>query len=68
MASLCIICVKSSFFSLDSALVGRGAYLGNLNLDGGMVLGGNESVGGGALTGDVQIHNRTVVVLHCFEK
>lgn len=46
----------------------RVAYLSDLNLDGGVVLGGNESVGGRALAGDVQINNLPLVVLHCFEK
>ncbi len=39
-------------------------YFGDLNLDGGVVLGGDESVGGGALAGDVKINNLLLVVLH----
>ena len=41
-------------------------YFGDLNLDGGVVLGGDESVGGGALAGDVKINNSSFVVLHIF--
>ena len=40
------------------------SYLGDLDLDGSVVLGGDESVGGGALAGDVEIHNLSFVVLH----
>ena len=41
-----------------------GAYLAELDLDGSVVLGGDESVGSGALAGDVEIHNFSFVVLH----
>lgn len=44
------------------------AYLSDLNLDGGVVLGGNEPVGGRALAGNVKVNNDTLVVLHGFEK
>ena len=39
-------------------------YLGDLDLHGGVVLSSDESVGGGALAGDVQINNFSFVVLH----
>lgn len=39
-------------------------YLSDLNLDGSVVLSGNEPVGGRALTGDIEIHDHTIVVLH----
>ena len=44
--------------------MGRLAYLGDLNLHGGVILGSDESVGGTALAGDVEIHNFSFVVLH----
>ena len=31
-----------------------------------MVLGGDESVGGGALSGNIDIHNVSFVVLHLY--
>ena len=49
-----------------SGRIGEHAYLGDLNLDRGVVLGGDESVGGGALSRDVDIHNVSFVVLHLY--
>jgi len=37
--------------------------LSDLNLDRGVVLGGDQSVGGRALAGDIEIHNISFVVL-----
>ena len=39
-------------------------YFGDLDLDGGVVLGSDESVGGRALAGDVKVNNLLLVVLH----
>ncbi|WP_218109486.1 hypothetical protein, partial [Enterobacter hormaechei] len=39
-------------------------HLSNVDLDGGMVLGTNDSVASRAFTGDVQVHEFTSVVLH----
>lgn len=39
-------------------------YLCDFNLDGGVILGRNEPVGGRALARDVQVHNLSLVVLH----
>ncbi len=39
----------------------------DIDLDGGAVLGGNQSVGGRALSGDVKIYNLLLVVLHLDE-
>ena len=44
--------------------MGLKAYLGDLNLNRGVVLGPNEPVGGGALPGDVELHNPLFIVLH----
>ena len=44
----------------------RLTYLSDLDLDGSMVLGGDESVSGRALSGDVEIHNGSFVVLHLY--
>ena len=41
-------------------------YLSDLDLDGSVVLGGDESVSGRALSGDVEIHNMSFVVLHLY--
>ena len=40
--------------------------LGDLDLDGSVVLSSDESVGGRALAGDVEIHNISFVVLHLY--
>ena len=40
------------------------AYLSDFDLDGSVVLGANESVGGGALSGDVEFYNSFLFVLH----
>ena len=60
--------VRSRFGALRSA---KGTYSGDLDLDGGVVLGSNESVGGGAFTGNVKFHDPLLVVLHlwlaCFK-
>ena len=40
------------------------AYLGDLDLHGGVVLGSDESVGGRALAGNVEINNFSFVVFH----
>ena len=46
---------------------GRDTYLSDLDLDRSVVLGGDESVSGRALSWDVEIHNMSFVVLHlCF--
>ena len=43
-------------------------YLSDLDLDGSVVLSGDESVSGGALSWDIDVHNVTFVVLHlCYE-
>ena len=39
-------------------------YSGDFDLDGGVVLGSNESVGGATFTGDVELHDPLFVVLH----
>ena len=39
-------------------------YFGDFNLDGGVVLCGDESVGGRALAGDVEVYNLLLIVLH----
>ena len=52
--------------TLTSYCLERVTYTGDLNLDRGVVLGSDESVGGGALSGDVDIHNISVVVLHLY--
>ena len=39
-------------------------YLSDLDLDGSVVLSSDESVGGRALAGDVEINNMSLVVLH----
>ena len=44
----------------------QGTYLSNLDLDRGVVLSGDQSVRGGALAGDVEIHNISFVVLHLY--
>ena len=41
-------------------------YLSDLDLDRSVVLGGNESVRGRALSGDIDIHNISFVVLHLY--
>ena len=41
-------------------------YLSDLDLDRGVVLSGDQSVRGGALAGDVEIHNISFVVLHLY--
>ena len=41
-------------------------YLSDLDLDRCVVLGGNESVSGRALSGDIDIHNISFVVLHLY--
>ena len=38
--------------------------VGNLNLNGGSVVSGDELVGGGALAWNVQVNNLSLVVLH----
>lgn len=38
--------------------------LGDGDLDGGVVLGLDDAVGGAALSGDVQVHNLSLVVFH----
>ena len=47
-----------------TAEAGWGTYLGDLDLDGSVVLGANKSVGGGALAGDVEFYNSFLFVLH----
>ena len=44
----------------------QATYLSNLDLDRGVVLSGDQSVRGGALAGDVEIHNISFVVLHLY--
>ena len=44
----------------------RQTYLSDLDLDRSVVLGGNESVRGRALSGDIDIHNISFVVLHLY--
>ena len=39
-------------------------YVSDFNLDGGVVVGCDEVVGGGAFSWDVQVHNFVFVVLH----
>lgn len=41
-------------------------YLSDFDLNGGVVLGSDESVGGRALAGDVDVHNVSFVVLHLY--
>ena len=43
---------------------GERAYLSDFNLDGSVVLGANESVGGVALSGNVKFHDLFLFVLH----
>ena len=45
---------------------GANTYLSDLDLDGSVVLGGDKSVSGRALSGDVEIHNLSFVVLHLY--
>lgn len=40
------------------------SYISDVDLDGGVVLGGDESVGGGAFSGDIKVHDFVVGVLH----
>ena len=41
-------------------------YLSDLDLNRSVVLGGDQSVGGGAFSGDVDIYNVSFVVLHLY--
>ena len=56
---------KSSLLSVDLAIL---IHSSDFELNSGVVVGGDESVGGRALSGDVQVHNFTFVVLHLFFK
>ena len=47
--------------SVDLAIL---INVSDLKLDGGVVVGGDQSVGGRALSGDVEVHNFTFIVLH----
>jgi hypothetical protein len=53
---------------VDVVLAGDGAAvlvdLGDGDLDGAVVLGLDDAVGGAALAGDVEVHDLTTVVLH----
>ena len=48
------------------ARVSMFAYLSDLDLNRSVVLGSNQSVGSGALPGDVDVHNVSFVVLHLY--
>ena len=51
---------------IEPTQLGCDTYLGDLNLDRSVVLSGDESVGGRALSGDIEIHNLSFVVLHLY--
>ena len=59
-----VILPFSSTCKLGVSGVSVRAYLGDLDLHGGVVLGSDESVGGRALAGDVEINNFSFVVFH----
>lgn len=44
--------------------VAGGINIANVDLDGGVVLGGNDAVGGRALAGDVKVNELARIVLH----
>lgn len=50
---------------IPSGNTSDGVDIGNIDLDSSVFLGGDQSVGPGAFTGDVQVHVDTVFVLHC---
>ena len=48
----------------DTVNITTVTYSGDFDLDGGMILGSNEPVGGGAFPGNVELHNALFIVLH----
>ena len=57
--------INSSIFSIKIWLCKKTTtYISDLNLDGGVVVGRDECVGGGTLSWNVQVDNFVLIVLH----